>query len=131
MTPESEIQASLGLSDLQMRHARVKIPAGWQPGAHGEIHWDDDAIARLLEFLAEKKEGGPAYLTVFRIPINRHAVLALLDGAEVLVTGVRDNRLLTPRQLISAVQHDGVWLWHGPHATRKGQVLVRPPAPNI
>jgi hypothetical protein len=126
MTPESDLKTALGLSDEQMRAAREKLPGAWKLADHGRIEWTDAGLDTLLDLLAEKKEAAPVALTVIRIPVNKRAVFASDGTAERLVLNVRNNTLLSPRQLIMATQQpDGQWHWHGPHPTRKGQTLVR------
>ncbi len=130
MTLESELKTSLGLSDEQLRRARASLSEHWSRGAHGQIEWTEDGITLLLDLLTEKKEAGPVTLTVTRIPTNRRAIFATDGTTERLVLQVRNNALLSPRQLIKATeQPDGLWLWHGHHPTRKGQILVRTQAP--
>ncbi len=125
MTSETEIRASLGLTEAQMQDARTRIPSGWTRAGRGYT-WTDEGLDALMSYLAAQKEpAGPQTLTVTRIPVNRTVVFATLDGIEHLITQVRNNQLLSPRQKIRAEKKDGRWLWHGPHPSRKGQILVR------
>lgn len=125
MTSEAEIRVSLGLTDEQMLAARKALPDAWQAKGRGYV-WTDAGLDTLLDYIASQKEpAGPQTLTVTRIPVNRTVVFAALDGVEHLITHVRNNQLLSPRQLIRAEKKEGRWFWHGPHPTRKGQILIR------
>ena len=122
---ETDLRTTLGLTEEQMQSARDHLPDVWKKTARGYT-WSEDGIDALLSYLETQKEpAGPQTLTVSRIPLNRHIVHARIGEVEVIVTHVKNNALLTPRQLIRAEKKDGRWCWHGPHPVRKGQILFR------
>ena len=104
--------------------------AHWYAAEKGAIHWTDAGLKKIESLLdvefSKKKEPSPVTaVTVTKITVNTRVVSAIApDGSVITVLGIRDNRLLTPKQKIpAALGDDGKWRWHGPQPKRKGRLI--------
>ena len=129
---EHELIALIGVSPEQMRGLRALCQEGthWYAAEKGAIHWTDAGLKKIESLLdvefSKKKEPSPVTaVTVTKITVNTRVVSAIApDGSVITVLGIRDNRLLTPKQKIpAALGDDGKWRWHGPQPKRKGRLI--------